>query len=70
MWTKLVDIEGMRAYGLRTLVGASGVSLFFQVNPVERMPYYSARRKVCDASDAERPSSVLRRAACQSVQED
>ncbi len=36
----------------------------------ERTPYPRTMREVCDLSDEERPSSVLRRAACQSVQED
>ncbi len=40
MWTKLVDIERVRAYGLRTLVGAPGVSPFSQVT------YYKSERRI------------------------
>jgi len=59
------------AYRQCTLVGTPGASHFFQVTYYKserRMP--RTLREVCDLSNEERPSKVLRRAACQRVQED
>jgi hypothetical protein len=52
------------AYCQRTLAGAPGASPFPRL-PTRLKPYPRALREVCDAGDDERPSSVLRRAACQ-----
>ena len=66
---RALDRGRLGAYGQRTLAGAPGASPFSQVTQ-DRTPYPRTLREVCDLSDEERPSNVLRRAACQRVQED